>query len=257
LLKPIKTLNQTHIFVVYLNRKSENKMPLQVMRRSIGLIIFFLAALSAFGQKADKPLVQFSGITHNADSTNSVVPYVTITNLTDHNVIQSNYKGYFSFVVHEQDSVRVTCVGFVTFVMVIPSHVENQSYTIQLKLKPQINNLPAFRVFPWATTEEFTKEFLTMKVADDDLAIARKNLSHSSIEYLERNLPRDGPEINTAQAFHDNIVNSHYYTNPLFNPFAWGSLINSISAGDKSRSADNGTSTTPAATTTNSSSSGN
>jgi hypothetical protein len=223
------------------------------MKRAIGLILFLLVALSAFSQKGDKSLVQFSGIVYNADNVANIVPYVTITNLTDHNVIQSNYKGYFSFVVHERDSVMFSCVGFVGITMAIPAHPENQSYTLQITLKPQINNLPAFRVFPWATAEEFTKDFMTMKVADDDLAIARKNLSHSSIEYLEKNLPRDGPEINTAQAFHDNIVNSHYYTNPLFNPFAWGSLINSISAGDKSRSEDN-TNNTPTSTTSGSNS---
>jgi len=144
-------------------------------------------------------------------------------------------------------------VGFASTHVVIPASVPSQSFTVQVSLKPQIVNLPAFRVFPWATAEEFTKDFLSMKIADDDLAIARKNLSASSINYLETHLRRDGPEINTAQAFHDNIVNSHYYTNPLFNPFAWGSLINSISAGDKSRSSDNNnTNNTPAATTSGS-----
>jgi len=34
---------------------------------------------------------------------------------------------------------------------------------------------------------------------------------------------------------HNSIVNSHSFTNPLLNPFAWGSLIRDIAAGDKSR----------------------
>jgi hypothetical protein len=221
------------------------------MRRLASLILLLIAAVSAFGQKEESPLVQFSGIVHNADTSNSIIPYVTITDLADHSVNQTNYKGYYSFVVHQGDSVRFTCVGFVGGVIVIPKRVDNQSFTIVVRLTPQINNLPTFRVFPWATTEEFTKDFLSMKVADDDLAIARKNLSNSSISYLEKHLPRDGDEINTAQAFHDNIVNSHYYTNPLFNPFAWGSLINSISAGDKSRSSDNSSSTSTPSSNSN------
>jgi hypothetical protein len=220
------------------------------MKKLTGLLLLLITSVAAFGQRQEQPLIQFSGIVHNADTSNSIIPYVTITDLTDHDVNQTNYKGYYSFVVHEQDSVKFSCVGFVAAVIVIPSHLANQSYTIRVRLRPQINNLPTFRVFPWATTEEFTKDFLSMKIADDDLAIARKNLSNNSISYLEKHLPRDGAEINTAQAFHDNIVNSHYYTNPLFNPFAWGSLINSISAGDKSRSDDNSNST-PASTTTN------
>jgi len=224
------------------------------MKKLTGLMLCLLAVVSAFGQKHEGLLVQFSGIVHNSDTSKGIVPYVNIVNLSDRaQIVQSNYKGYFSFVVHEHDTLEFNCVGFASTHVVIPASVPSQSFTVQVSLKPQIVNLPAFRVFPWATAEEFTKDFLSMKIADDDLAIARKNLSASSINYLETHLRRDGPEINTAQAFHDNIVNSHYYTNPLFNPFAWGSLINSISAGDKSRSSDNNnTNNTPAATTSGS-----
>ncbi len=224
------------------------------MKKLAGLILFVSVSLTALAQRQEKVLVQFTGIVHNNDTTGSVVPYVNIVNVSNQGqVSQTNYKGYFSFVVHEQDTILFSCVGYNTIRVVIPAHVPSQSYTVQVSIKSQIANLPPFRVFPWATTEEFTRDFLSMKIADDDLAIARKNLSHNSIALMEQTLGRDGSEINTASNFHNNIVRSHYYTNPLFNPFAWGNLINSISAGDKSRGV-NGTSTgtsTPAATTGN------
>jgi hypothetical protein len=220
------------------------------MKKLAGLILFLFAASSVLAQRHEKPLVQFSGVIHNADSSGVIIPYVTIMNLSDHNnVSQSNYKGYYSFVVHERDTLRFSCVGYNDITVIIPASVPARSYTIQASLKPQIVNLPAFRVFPWATTEEFTRDFLSMKIADDDLAIARKNLSNASITLLEKTLPRDGLETGNVQDFHNNIVNSHYVTNPLFNPFAWGSLINSISAGDKSRS-EGSASPSPVVTTT-------
>jgi hypothetical protein len=223
------------------------------MKKLTGLILFVFASLSVLAQKQEKLLVQFTGIVYNTDNTGTIVPYVNIVNVSNQGQIyQSNYKGYFSFVVHEQDTILFSCVGYNTIRVVIPAHVPSQSYTVQVALKSQIANLPPFRVFPWATTEEFTKEFLSMKLADDDLEIARKNLSHNSIVLMEQTLGRDGAEINTAQNFHNNIANSHYYTNPLFNPFAWGNLINSISAGDKSRGVNgSNSSSTPAATTGN------
>jgi hypothetical protein len=212
------------------------------MKKLTGLILFLFTTVAAMAQQQERDLVQFTGVTHNSDSSGVIVPYVNIVNLSNHNqLIQSNYKGYFSFVVHEQDSIRFTCVGYSTITVLIPASVPSKSFTIMVNLKAQIANLPAFRVFPWATTEEFTRDFLGMRVADDDLAIARKNLSASSITLMERTLPRDGLETGNVQDFHNNIVNSHYVTNPLFNPFAWGSLINSISAGDKSRSEGNNT----------------
>ncbi len=210
------------------------------MKKILSLLLFLFAAAAAFAQKQERPLVQFTGIVHNADSTNVIVPYVSIVNTSYKGQIsQSNYEGYFSFVVHEQDTIRFSSVGYASVNVVIPANVQNKSYTVQVLLKPQIINLPVFRVFPWATTEEFTKDFLTMKIADDDLAIARKNLSAASIETMERTLPRDGLEMSNIQDFHNSILNSHSTVNPLLNPFNWGSLIKEISEGDKSRSADN------------------
>src|SRR5476649_2047348 len=100
-------------------------------------------------------------------------------------------------------------------------------------LKPQIIHIPVFHVFPWATTEEFRKDFISMKVADDDLEIARKNLSRASIIAMQRTLPRDGPEMYNFQDFHNSVMNSHSTVNPFLNPFNWGSLIREISEGDK------------------------
>jgi hypothetical protein len=210
------------------------------MKHIIGILLTVFT-LSAFAQKQkqEASIVQFTGIVHNADSAKIIVPYVSITNVSGHKQVNpTNYKGYFSFVAHERDTIKFTCVGYSPETVVIPANVTSKSYTLQVMLKPRIINLPTFRVFPWATTEEFTKDFLSMKIADDELEIARKNLNLSSILSLERTLPRDGTESN-AQDMTNSIINSHSITNPLLNPFAWGALIRQISEGDKSRASDN------------------
>lgn len=210
------------------------------MKKLIGLLFFIVSAATVFAQQQEKPLIQFSGIVHNADSLSVIVPYVSIANVSVPGQVNiTNYKGYFSFVAHERDTIKFTCVGYAPLTVVIPANVVTKSYTLQVSLKPQIINLPVFHVFPWATTEEFRKDFISMKVADDDLELAKKNISRSSIMALERTLPRDGGEINSFQDFHNSVVNSHSITNPLLNPFNWGSLIKEISEGDKSRSSSN------------------
>jgi hypothetical protein len=175
---------------------------------------------------------------YNADSIKVVIPYVTITNISSHKqVYLSNYEGYFSFVAHEHDTLLFTSIGFAPMKVAIPANA-NKSYTTEVRLKPQIIHLPTFRVFPWATTDEFRKDFLSMKLADDDLEIARKNLERATSRSASNNLARDGQEIQSswAQNEHNDIMNQHSITNPLLNPFAWGSLIKQISDGDKSRS---------------------
>ena len=204
-------------------------------------IFFLLVTTAAFAQQPqqEKPLVQFSGIIHNADSAKIIVPYVNITNAATHKTITaSNYEGYFSFVAHEQDTLIFTCVGYATTRVVIPANVKNKSYTIPVMIQPIIINLPTFHVFPWATTDEFKKDFLALKVADDDLEIAKKNVSRTTLMALVATLPRDGQEIQDGlyQGLNTSIENSHSLTpNPLLNPLAWGSFINEITQGDKAR----------------------
>ncbi|MEO6522687.1 MAG: carboxypeptidase-like regulatory domain-containing protein [Mucilaginibacter sp.] len=207
------------------------------MKRLIFILLTIITASSAFAQQNSDDLVQFSGVVLSADSS-TVIPYATITNVSNKNQVNlSNYKGYFSFVAHERDTLRFTSIGYSSTVVIIPSNVKDHSYTLQVKLNGKSINLPVVHVFPWATTDEFKKDFMTMKIADDDLEIARKNLSGKSIASLGRTLPRDSKEIQNAwsQGETQNLMNQHSYTNPLFNPFAWGAFIKEITAGNKSR----------------------
>ncbi len=204
---------------------------------AFGLLISF----SAFAQKAERPLVQFSGIILNADS-NTVVPYTNLTNVSYKNqVVPSNYEGYFSFVVHEKDSIRISSVGYLAQTIVIPENIKNKSFVLKIKLKAEAINLPQVRVFPWASTDEFKRDFLAVKFADDDLATAAKNLNRGSVIAMARTMPHDGQtnQIMNLQGMHDNLVHTGSGpTNPLLNPIAWGSLIRSIIRGDKSRQSD-------------------
>src|SRR3569833_3461292 len=192
-------------------------------------ILFLFITVTAFAQDKEQPLVQFSGIVHNADSTKVIVPYVNITSSATHKTINSsNYEGYFSFVAHERDTLTFTCVGYAPTKVIIPANVANKSYTVQVMIKPMIVNLPTFHVFPWATTDEFRKDFLAMKIADDDMEIARKNLERAANRAAGNTLARDGQEISSswAQNEHNAKLNQHsLQPNPLLNPVAWGALM--------------------------------
>jgi hypothetical protein len=207
------------------------------MKRLIFILLTFITASAFAQQKHEGGIVQFSGVVLSGDSS-TVIPYASITNLSNKYLVNlANYKGYFSFVVHENDTLRFTSIGYASTLVVIPAHVKDRSYTLQVKLNGKAINLPVVHVFPWATTDEFRKDFLTMKLADDDLEIARKNLSGKSIASLKHSLPRDSREIQNAwsQGETQNLMNQHSYVNPLFNPFAWGALIKEITDGNKSR----------------------
>jgi hypothetical protein len=202
------------------------------------LILLCIGCFRGYAQKDEKKIIQFSGVIYDLDS-NTVVPYVNINNLTRNQTFSSNYKGYFSFVAYEGDSLVFSSVGYKKMEIDIPQSLEENKFTIILKLKADNIMLPMVRVFPWASTDEFKKDFLTMKFADDDLAIARKNLASENFRILMLNLPRDAAE-NSGLSFinnHQSLINKNgVQTNPLLNPFAWAAFIKQISEGNKSRS---------------------
>lgn len=199
----------------------------------LGILLFTFCGLHA--QQSPKNVVQFSGVIYDADS-NSVVPYVNIR--LKNQTYSANYKGYFSFVCHEGDTLIFSSVGYKKVSINIPINLKERKFTAIIKLKSDNILLPMVRVFPWASTDEFKKDFLTMKFADDDVEIARKNLSSESLRTLVASLPRDGQE-NNSLSFNNNhnalINKTGVQVNPLLNPLAWGALIRQISEGDKNR----------------------
>jgi hypothetical protein len=203
------------------------------------LLLFFVTFVFAQSETKSKKLIQFSGIITDIDS-NSVVPYVTITNLSKKGEkYAANYKGYFSFIAHPNDTVVFSAVGFTSRTFTLPKEIADHKYTVMVKLQSEIVYLKPVRINPWATVEEFNRDFLTMRVADDDMAIAKKNLSRNSINGMRLTLPRDDQEVSNGNYRYnfDRMVNSNMrQTNPFLNPFAWGQLMQMISAGDRSRS---------------------
>lgn len=206
-------------------------------------ILLLLFVVVAFAQEPakSKKLVQFSGIITDTDS-NSVVPYVTITNLSNKGQkYAANYQGYFSIIANPGDTVMFSAVGFFNKTYILPGQITGHQFTQMIQVKPEVVYLKAVTIYPWATVEEFNRDFLTMKIADDDLAIAKKNLSRQSIRGMTLTLPRNSSEISNSNYRYnfDRMMNVNMrQTNPLLNPFAWGRLMQQIFSGDKIRSED-------------------
>ena len=203
------------------------------------ITLLFITGLLGVSHAQEKGLVQFSGVIYNVD-TNAVVPYVSITNRSNNQVYYANYKGYFSFVARERDTLVFSSVGYRREALIIPADLPDKKYTVLVKMKMEAINLPIVRVFPWASMDEFNRQFLTMKVADDDLEIAKKNLARDNLLAMTMSLPRDGKEIQSMN-FHNNHINltnanmNQRGANPLLDPIKWGAFIQQILQGDRRR----------------------
>lgn len=203
------------------------------------LVVLFTVGVVSTSLSQQKKLVQFSGVIHNAD-TNVVVPYVSVTNLSYNNyTVNANHQGYFSFVAHEGDTILFTSVGYLSTRVIIPK-VSEDKYTAMVNMTAEIKELPVVTPYPWASIDEFNMAFMSLEIADDDIVVARKNLSPESLAALAAVTPRSAQEIQsyTATQNHIGLTNqavNQRMANPLLSPFAWGNLIRQITEGNKSR----------------------
>lgn len=203
---------------------------------------------SGFSQDTtvERKLLQVSGIIHNAD-TSTTVPYVTLTNLSYKNeYFNANHQGFFSFVARSGDTVRLSAVGYHSETLVIPEPRDNNSknITLSLTMKQQIIDLPVVSVYPWASIDEFNYDFMNLEIADDDILIAKRNLSYETLAAMAEEVPRDAGEIQNISTVnrHIGLTNkaiSQRFANPLFSPIAWGNFINQITKGKESRAKNN------------------
>jgi hypothetical protein len=200
-------------------------------------ILYLLLLLSgvpfhAFSQQTgdqddNATLVQFSGMTITADSLNPV-PYAKIVDVGSHRGTTSDVNGYFSFVAHKSDTVVFTALGFKPASFVIPDTITKQRYSLIQLMTSDTLTLPAAFIFPWPTLEEFKRAFVELKIPDDDLEIARKNLTAYEIRVRAENYAMDANM--NYRNYIDKETSKLYYVGQqqpfqIFNPFAWAQFI--------------------------------
>jgi hypothetical protein len=190
-------------------------------------LLFSGNALQAQNPDENKNLVQFSGITITADSLNPV-PYTKILDIVSHRGTTSDVNGYFSFVAHIKDTVVFTALGFKPASFIIPDTITKQRYSLIQLMTADTLTLAAAFIFPWPTLEDFKRAFVELKIPDDDLEIARKNLLSADIRMRAEEYPMDASM--NYRNYIDNQTSKLYYFGQqqpfnIFNPFAWAQFI--------------------------------
>lgn len=200
-----------------------------------GLLFFILpqTAKAQFETTRDS-VVQLYGIIMTADSLVGI-PAVSVTVKGQNRGTISNAQGVFSIVVLKGDQVEFTHVTYKPKTITIPRNLEgNQHSVVQLMVVDTVY-LPATIIRPRPTAEQFARDFVNVKVPDDDIEIARQNTSATKRRILMRTVPGDGGEATRIQF--NKIANKASYagqTPPMniFNPAAWADFIQAWKRGD-------------------------
>ena len=212
------------------------------MKASIPTLLLFLLSLVAFKaypQRYDD-LVQFSGVVVTADSLRPV-PFANISVAKTGRGTTSDYWGFFSLVVHKNDIVTFSAVGYKSGLFRIPDTLTQNRYSLIQVMSSDTIMLTETVIYPWPSKEQFRHAFLTLKIPDDDIEIARRNLAYMEMrEIYGRNYDPERYGFTPGQSYHNYMsaqADKLYYRgqtmpNNLLNPIAWAKFIQAWKRGD-------------------------
>ncbi|HOH99692.1 MAG TPA: hypothetical protein PLE85_04060 [Bacteroidales bacterium] len=194
--------------------------------RCLILVLLITMTTALFGQRK-KDLVQFSGIIVTADSLQPV-PFTHIVNTSLGYGTSADFYGYFSFVARKGDTLLFSAVGYRKSAYVIPDTIHSDRYSMIKVMTADTIMLSEAVIYPWPTLEQFKEAFVNMKIPDDDLEIARKNLERAEMLERAQAYAMDGA-MNYRNYIDQHTSKLYYYgqapPNNLLNPFAWAQFI--------------------------------
>ena len=198
------------------------------------LLLVCLSTSLLKAQSVDNNLVQISGVVLTSDSLDKVSFANIIAKASKHGTI-SDFFGYFSFVAEKGDTIQFSALGFKKAYFVIPDTLTSNKYSLIKIMEPEIYELDEAIIFPWPSREQFKNAFLNLKIPDDDLAIANKNLSKEEMMRLYYAVGMD--ESMNYKNFIKGKTDQLYYAGQLppqniLNHIAWAKFIQAWKNGD-------------------------
>lgn len=188
-----------------------------MIKKLFFLSVIFIVGLQFHSKAQEKKLVQFSGIVIHADSLEPL-PFVNIINISrNHRGTYTDMRGYFSLVVSEGDTIQISSLGYKKQELIIPTNLVNNTLSAIFKLKMDAIDLPMIYIFPYATIEQFKQAFIKLRLPDDDLMIARRNLDEKLMMALSSAMTWDGTQ-NTRYYFQQQSEKLYWRGQERYNP---------------------------------------
>ncbi|MBI2273456.1 MAG: carboxypeptidase-like regulatory domain-containing protein [Bacteroidetes bacterium] len=201
------------------------------------LLVTLLLAQTSWSQQASPyrdSVVQLYGVVMTADSLQGVPSCSVIVEGKGRGTITS-YDGVFSIAVLKGDKITFSSIGFKNRSIQIPLNLDGNQYSVIQLLVSDTAYLPATILKPRPTREQFERDFVNNKVADDLYETARKNTDEAQRRILINSLPADGKEAINYQLRQQ--ASKAYYSGQvppmnILNPAAWADFIKAWKRGD-------------------------
>jgi hypothetical protein len=196
--------------------------------------LFLCVAASLHAQSDTKKLIQLSGIIVTGDSL-SPVPYTGIMIKSSNRGTISDYYGFFSIVGQLGDEIEFSALGFKKTIYKISDSLTENRYSLIQILNRDTVLLNQAIIYPWPTKEQFKQAFLDLKIPDDDMTHARRNLALETMHEERDRMDMDGSlngKYQMQQRQSKLYNNGQLPSNNLLNPVAWAKFIQAWKNGD-------------------------
>lgn len=145
----------------------------------ISEIIFILTLLVEFSalhsQTLDTSAIFVSGQIVSADSLQPIFN-ANIKILNTQKGTATNKKGYYSLVVHTNETIEISALGYKSVTYHVPDSLKTNKYYFVIALKSDTLMLPETSIYPWASYEQFKVAFVKETPDDSLMQCARKNI---------------------------------------------------------------------------------
>ena len=200
--------------------------------RYIGISFIFVFLLSNTSEAQEKKLIQLTGKV--TDELLNPMPFAQILVMNSYRGTITNNFGNYSLVVEEEDSVLFSSVGYKTRYIVIPESPGSNFMNMNVVLEPDTLVISEAVIYPWKNYEEFKRAFLELKLPNEDLERARRNIALIRTQIIMDQEPsaRANFRYIMEQQYQETFTQGMYPTYQIFNPFAWAKFFKALKRGD-------------------------
>jgi hypothetical protein len=204
------------------------------------LIFAFTALLLLSFDDARPPrrVIQFSGLVVTGDSLKPL-PYSTVWVKGSRRGTTTDYYGFFSIPVYENDTLRFSSIGYKEAFYPVPDTLSRHRYSaVQIMTRDTVY-LSETVVYPWPTREQFRQAFIHTEIPEDDYDRAMRNLAHAEMRERFEKMPMDG-SMNFRHHLQQHSDRLYYAGQSppirIFDPMAWADFIKAWREGKFRRS---------------------
>lgn len=180
----------------------------------------------------DKDLVQLTG--RLLDELLQPLPFGHILILNNYKGTITDKQGKFSFVTETNDSIMFSSLGYRRRTLIIPDDLKEPFLNMDIILETDTFMIAEVIIYPWKSYEEFKEAFLNLKLPDDDMDNARRNIALLKTQIILDDTPsaRANFQHILNQQYRETFNQGSYPTYQIFNAFAWANFFKALKRGD-------------------------